>query len=167
MLDTYTTTADNVLTGIYKAVENDFATIYRFINRADEDEFEAKIVPSLGGLGFDVDFYGYGFYPPGAYHSEGHQDGMGLCLYLALMNHLYGSGFTFAVLDDVLMSVDSGHRREVCTLLKRDFPNTQFIMTTHDQIWSRHMRTEGLIGKRSTIQFRSCSVQRCSLATAQ
>ena len=51
-------------------------------------------------------------FPTGAYHSEGHQDGMGLCLYLALMKHISGKGFTLAVLDDVLMSVDSGHRRE-------------------------------------------------------
>ncbi len=38
--------------------------------------------------------------------------GMGLCLYLALMNHLPGANFTFAVLDDVLMSVDASHRRQ-------------------------------------------------------
>jgi len=73
-----------------------------------------------------------GHFPPGAYHSEGHQDAMGLCLYLALMNHLLGNRFTIAVLDDVLMSVDSGHRRQVCTLLRENFPNTQFIFTTHD-----------------------------------
>ena len=77
---------------------------------------------------------------------------MGLSLYLALMRYLQGDGFTFAVLDDVLMSVDAGHRREVCTLLKREFPNTQFIITTHDPIWLRHMRTQGLIGSRSAVQ---------------
>jgi len=31
---------------------------------------------------------------------------MGLCLYLALMKRTLGDNFTFAVLDDVLMSVD-------------------------------------------------------------
>ena len=62
------------------------------------------------------------------------------------------------MLDDVLMSVDAGHRRDVCTLLKREFPNTQFIMTTHDPIWLRHMRTEGLIGGRSAVQFKGWSV---------
>ena len=59
---------------------------------------------------------------------------MGLCLYLALMKHLLGDQFTFAVLDDVLMSVDAGHRREVCNLLKTKFPNTQFVLTTHDNV---------------------------------
>ena len=139
--DIYAATSDMVLTGIYTAVEKEFVSLYRFVNRGDEDKFEAKIIPSMGKLGFDVDFYGRGFFPPGAYHSEGHQDSMGLCLYLALMKHLQGDEFTFAVLDDVLMSVDASHRREVCALLKKNFPNTQFIMTTHDSIWLRHMRT--------------------------
>jgi len=156
--DIYTATSDTVLAGIYSTVEKDFSAIYQFINHDDEDEFNAKLIPSMGKLGFDVDFYGRGFFPPGAYHSEGHQDGMGLCLYLALMRYLQGSRFTFAVLDDVLMSVDIGHRREVCALFKTQFPNTQFIMTTHDPIWLRHMRTEGLIGGRSAVQFRNWSI---------
>lgn len=156
--DVYATTSDTVLTEIYTAVEKDFASLYGFINRDDEDKFKAQLIPSRGKLGFDVDFYGRGFFPPGAYHSEGHQDSMGVCLYLALMRHLQGDTFTLAVLDDVLMSVDSGHRREVCTLLKREFPNTQFIMTTHDPIWLRHMRTEGLTGSRCAIQFRGWNV---------
>ena len=156
--DIYATTSDKVLAGIYAAVEKDFASLYSFVNRDDEDKFKAHLIPSMGKLGFDVDFYGRGFFPPGAYHSEGHQDSMGLSLYLALMRYLQGAAFTFAVLDDVLMSVDACHRREVCTLLKREFPNTQFIMTTHDPIWLRHMKTEGLIGGRSAVQFRSWSV---------
>lgn len=143
---------------IYRDVETAFSGYYRKINEEDESAFTAKLMPSIGKLGFDVDFYGRGHFPPGAYHSEGHQDGMGLCLYLALMNHLLGNSFTFAVLDDVLMSVDAGHRRQVCTLLKESFPNTQFIFTTHDEIWLRHMKSEGLIKGRNFAHFRTWTV---------
>lgn len=83
---------------------------------------------------------------------------MGLCLYLALMRYLQGDNFTFSVLDDVLMSVDIGHRRQVCAMLKKHFPKTQFVMTTHDPIWLKHMRTEGLVGGRNLIQFRNWTV---------
>jgi len=83
---------------------------------------------------------------------------MGVCLYLALMSHLLGDNFTFAVLDDVLMSVDRGHRREVCALLKRRFPKTQFVLTTHDEVWLRHMKAEGLIKGRNFAHFRNWSV---------
>ncbi|MDX0563765.1 AAA family ATPase [Sinorhizobium medicae] len=156
--DTYGTVTTNELEKIYKNVETAFASYYRKINEDDEKTFSAKLTPSIGKLGFDVDFYGRGHFPPGAYHSEGHQDGMGLCLYLALMNHLLGKSFTFAVLDDVLMSVDSGHRRQVCTLLKEMFPNTQFIFTTHDEIWLRHMKSEALIKGRNFAHFRTWTV---------
>lgn len=146
------------LEGIYKNVQEAFSELYREINKDDEGSFKAKLIPSLGKLGFDVDFYGRGDFPPGAYHSEGHQDGMGLCLYLALMQHLLGTGFSFAVLDDVLMSVDRGHRREVCALLKARFPNTQFILTTHDDVWLKHMVSEGLIKNKGFVHFKTWSV---------
>jgi len=139
-------------------VEKEFSDLYRYINRDDEGHFSAQLTPSTGKLGFEVDFYGRGYFPPGAYHSEGHQDGMGICLYLALMKHQLGKAFTLAVLDDVLMSVDAGHRREVCNLLKDRFPDTQFILTTHDPIWLKHMKTVGLISPQSFIHFRKWHV---------
>lgn len=154
----YGTTTDKALEAIYKEVEAEFRSYYRDINGDDESKFEAQLTPSLGKLGFEVDFYGKGFFPPGAYHSEGHQDGMGLCLYLALMKHLLGDHFTFAVLDDVLMSVDAGHRREVCTLLRTKFPKTQFVITTHDPVWLNHMKSSKLVAGKSAITFRKWHV---------
>lgn len=158
VFETYGQVTTAALEGIYKNVEGSFSELYRQINHDDEADFKAKLQPSLGKLGFDVDFYGRGFFPPGAYHSEGHQDGMGLCLYLALMEHLSGKSFTFAVLDDVLMSVDSGHRREVSQMLKSRFPATQFLFTTHDDIWLKHMKTVGLVESDRFAHFRTWSV---------
>lgn len=154
----FNTETTKALEAIYTQVQERFAEFYRDLNKDDESAFTAKLIPSLGKLGFDVDFYGRGQFPPGAYHSEGHQDGMGLCLYLALMSHLLGDGFTVAVLDDVLMSVDKGHRREVCALLKARFPTTQFIFTTHDDVWLRHMRSEGIITDKNVAHFKTWSV---------
>jgi ABC-type branched-subunit amino acid transport system ATPase component len=142
--DHYNIVSNKVLDGIYDAVASDFTTFYKAIND-DEGKFVGELKAEPAKLSFNVDFYGRGIFPPGAYHSEGHQDGMGLCLYLALMKHTLGDMFTFAVLDDVLMSVDTGHRREVCRLLKTKFPNTQFVLTTHDRVWLQYMKTEGLI----------------------
>ncbi|MET4448907.1 hypothetical protein ABIB75_007219 [Bradyrhizobium sp. GM2.2] len=147
----YGTVSTAMLEGIYDKVQKDFTEYYSFINRDDEANFEGKLSASFGKLAFDVDFYGRGRFPPGAYHSEGHQDGMGLCLYLALVKHTLGDGFTLAVLDDVLMSVDAGHRREVCALLKQKFPNTQFVLTTHDGVWLKFMQSEKLV--QSTLSF--------------
>ena len=147
VLKHYNETCTAVLEEIYDEVAEDFSKYYRVINREDEEQFTSKLTSAPAKLSFDVDFYGRGQFPPGAYHSEGHQDGMGLCLYLALMKQTLGDKFTFTVLDDVLMSVDSGHRREVCRLLKSEFPNTQFIVTTHDRVWLQYMKTENLISR--------------------
>ncbi|NQT74408.1 MAG: AAA family ATPase [Chloroflexi bacterium] len=147
VMDYYNTTATQVLEGVYDQVAEDFSAYYRAINREDEKRFVGKLTSEPAKLSFDVDFYGRGLFPPGAYHSEGHQDAMGLCLYLALMKHTLGDKFTFAVLDDVLMSVDAGHRREVCRLLKKEFPKTQFILTTHDRVWLQYMKTENVISR--------------------
>ena len=84
---------------------------------------------------------------------------MGLCLYLALTGHLLGDCFSVAVLDDVLMSVDAGHRRAFSQLLKSEFPNTQFVLTTHDPVWLKHMTTEGLIGPKACAHFRTWSIE--------
>ena len=116
--EAYCSVMEDELNALYDDVQEDFSTFYRAINEDDEAEFTAKLTPSEGKLDFDVNFYDRGLFPPGAYHSEGHQDGMGVCLYLALMKRLFADQFTFALLDDVVMSVDAGHRYQFCKLLK-------------------------------------------------
>jgi hypothetical protein len=156
---TYCDVAEEHLGALYAAVEGDFSTYYREINADDEGGFKAKLEPSEGKLDLAVDFYDRGMFPPGAYHSEGHQDGMGVCLYFALMKQLLGERFRFAVLDDVVMSVDQDHRKQFCKLLKTRFPNTQFIITTHDKVWAKQMQTEGLVEPRGGVAFHSWSIQ--------
>lgn len=154
----YCEVSEEHLLVLYEKVEADFCSYYQLINHDDEAEFAAKFEPSEGKLGLLVDFHKLGMFPPGAYHSEGHQDGMGVCLYLALMKQVLGQQFTIAVLDDVVMSVDSQHRKQFCKLLKTHFPDTQFVITTHDRVWSRQMRTEGIVTNKCSIEFQSWSV---------
>lgn len=159
VFETYDKTYNDGLNAIYTEIQDGFADLYRRVNQEDEGEFEALLAAERAGLGLDVDFYGRGKFPPGAYHSEGHQDGMGLCLYLALMKHLYGEQFQFCVLDDVLMSVDSGHRRAVCKVLSESFPDTQFVFTTHDEVWLKNMQSTGLVKPKDHILFRNWTVE--------
>jgi hypothetical protein len=154
----YTEVADQSLLTLYQTVQDRFSEFYSRINADDESSFKAGLTPSSGKLDFDVDFYGLGMFPPTAYHSEGHQDGMGVCLYLALIEQLLQDDFRLAVLDDVVTSVDVNHRREFCKLLKEGFPDVQFIITTHDEVWARLMQSSGLIGRKSLGRFHGWSV---------
>ncbi|WP_272028107.1 AAA family ATPase [Kocuria rosea] len=156
--ETYNHVSDSALTTLYKAVEDAFSNYYRQINADDESSFTAGLAPSAGKLDLEVDFYGLGMFPPMAYHSEGHQDGMGVCLYLALIGHLFNTDFRLAVLDDVVTSVDTNHRRQFCKLLKDVFPDVQFIITTHDEVWARQMQSSGLIARRSLARFHGWTV---------
>ena len=154
----YCEVLEDELNTLYEEVQEDFSIFYRTINEDDESKFTAKLTPSEGKLELDVNFYERGLFPPGAYHSEGHQDGMGVCLYLALMKRLFGDQFTFALLDDVVMSVDAGHRYQFCKLLKTHFPQTQFIITTHDRIWAKQMESAGLVTAKTSIAFRGWKI---------
>lgn len=156
--DTYCAVTDEELNNLYDEVQEDFSRFYRIVNGDDEGGFTAKLTPTEGKLGFDVNFYDRGLFPPAAYHSEGHQDGMGVCLYLALMKRLFGERFTFALLDDVVMSVDVDHRHAFCKLLKTEFPDTQFVITTHDRLWAEQMKAAGLVQGKSLLFFHSWSV---------
>lgn len=160
-------TAEDVLNALYGQVQANFVTYYRFIHQDDESAFSAELKREAASVELGVDFYGRGHFPPAAYHSEGHQDGMGLCLYLALMRQVLGRSFTFAVLDDVVMSVDSAHRRGVCRLLKEHFPETQFILTTHDKVWLGQLHSTGVVRKRDALQFTNWSVDRGPLLRAR
>ena len=151
--DTYCKTQDAELTKLYGRVQKRFADLYGQINKDDEREFSATFTPEAQALRLDVDFYGTGKFPPIAYHSEGHQDSMGICLYLALMEHILDEGFTLAVLDDVLMSIDSSHRREICTVLSEHFEDVQFIVTTHDRHWAKELVSQGIVEQNGQTEF--------------
>lgn len=156
--DVYCSVLEEELNTLYEEVQEDFSTFYRELNEDDEDKFTAKLTPSEGQLDLKVNFYERGLFPPGAYHSEGHQDGMGVCLYLALMKRLFGNRFTFALLDDVVMSVDAGHRYQFCKLLRAHFPETQFIITTHDRLWAEQMKSAGLVSAKTSVAFNSWTI---------
>jgi DNA repair exonuclease SbcCD ATPase subunit len=156
--ETFQKTAEEVLNQLYDTVKADFESSYRFINDEDENDFESEFITSENSLEIKAKFYNHGNHPPAAYHSEGHQDGMGLCLYLALMNQVFAGDLQLVILDDVVMSIDNGHRKKLCELLRTKYPNTQFIITTHERTWFKQMQTAKLITPKSAIQFSGWTV---------
>jgi hypothetical protein len=150
---------DGVLNDIYDAISDQFEEYYRTLH-GDETEFSPEISPTETGLDIKVGFHGRGKHPPHALHSEGHQDSMGLCLYLALSDYLEGAELPLIMLDDVVMSVDAEHRRPLAKLLKDEISeNYQIILTTHDELWYRHLKTVGVLSRRSTIKFSDWSIE--------
>ena len=155
----YCEALDDKLNTLYETVKDDFCEFYKFVNDEDEDKFTAEFNPKSGSLDLEVDFYNKGLFHPGAYHSEGHQDMMGLCLFLALVKQVNLDNPSLIILDDVLMSVDIEHRRKVSKMLKKFFGNTQFIITTHDPIWENQMHIEKLVKGEDSYKFYGWTVE--------
>jgi energy-coupling factor transporter ATP-binding protein EcfA2 len=78
---------------------------------------------------------------------------MGLCLFFALNEYLTKNTINVIVLDDVVMSIDHNHRRDICKLFKTFFSDKQLIITTHDTAWAKQLRTEGIVEQRNMIHF--------------
>lgn len=135
----FLTARDSVLKSLYDSISDRFEFLYKQIHDEDEKEFKAKITQKAAGLDIGVDFHGKGLHPPQAMHSDGHQDSMGLCLYLALSEKMHGDVVQLVALDDVVISIDYAHRRKIAELLADQFPETQFFITTHEAGWSNQL----------------------------
>lgn len=144
-----------LLEGLYTRIADRFVEFYGVLHDHERGHFNAQLEPHGPSLNLEVDFLGRGKHPPHALHSEGHQDSMGLCLFLALNEELSQEELQLIVLDDVVMSVDSGHRKDVCRLLSEKFPNCQFVITTHDKTWATQLKQERVVDSHGSIEFTS------------
>ncbi|MDT8306640.1 MAG: AAA family ATPase [Anaerolineae bacterium] len=90
-------------------------------------------------VGLTASFHGHDPAHPLTLWSEGHLDSLGLCIFLAFIKR-FNRDFHLIVLDDVLTTVDAGHRLRVARLLAEEFAGYQLVMTTHDQLWARQLQ---------------------------
>ena len=153
LMSIFQKTRDLFLDNLYKNISNKFEILYKTLHGNDEKYFTTNFKPEGAGLNFEVDFYNRGVYPPHALHSEGHQDSMGLCLFLSLFERLTEGLIDLVILDDVVMSVDMQHRRALCLLFSKFYSNKQFFITTHDKTWAHQLLSEGCIKNQGLIEF--------------
>ena len=151
--DEFIAARNQILGGLYTGIKDRFVEMYRELHKEDEGDFDASLEPSDAALKLEVDFYGRGVHPPHALHSEGHQDSMGVCLFLALSEKLTHGLINLIILDDVVMSVDASHRRELCKVLNEYFPDSQFLITTHDQTWAMQLKSNGVVRNSEMYEF--------------
>ncbi len=159
LLNTFLESRNSILDQLYSEIKDRFVELYRELHLDDEMKFDALLVSEGAGVDFKVDFHGRGVNPPHALHSEGHQDSMGICLYLALAERLTQGFIDLIILDDVMMSVDAPHRREICKLLANFFKGRQFFITTHDHTWARQLQSEGVISSKNRIEFSNWTIE--------
>ncbi|MCW1713860.1 MULTISPECIES: AAA family ATPase [Synergistaceae] len=159
LLATYDSAQAKVLNELFVSIRDRFTEFYREMHSDDEIDFSAELNNDGAGVNLSVDFFGQGQFPPMAFHSEGHQDSMGISLFFALMEKLTTSESGLVVLDDVVMSVDIEHRRKFCKLMSKYFSERQFIITTHDTVWANNLVIEGIVPSENKIHFLNWNIK--------
>ncbi len=156
--DSFVTARDTILGSLLTSVRDRFVELYCQIHSEDEAGFKAKLELEDATCDLQVDFYGRNLHPPHALHSEGHQDCMGLCLYLAIIENLSEEVIDLVVLDDVVMSIDTAHRRGICDIINDVFSDKQFMITTHDKTWAYQLKNLLHLDKKRFRQFSNWSI---------
>lgn len=142
----------------FSEISKRFIELYSQLhNDGEVVDFSAKLTPTEHGVNLSASFADEGHHDPVALHSEGHQDSMGLCLFLSMLDTLADDAVDIVLLDDVVMSIDAAHRSEIADLLREGFVGKyQVIVTTHDSIWDRHLGRTGTINAK--LAFNECDV---------
>jgi hypothetical protein len=146
------------LTSLYAEVASRFTALYAELHPEESATFHASLSQEKAAAVLQVGFHGVIDVPPSALHSEGHQDSMGLCMFLALSERIAQGKLGFAVLDDVVMSIDADHRRSVAKLIAGLDGARQFLITTHDPVWAHQLRTLGVVDSSGTSVIRGWSL---------
>lgn len=125
-----------------QALQEDFDRFYQELH-PDEGYEQIAIAPYMdrrGSVELTARFHDHDPAHPLGFWSEGHLDSLGLCIFLAFISRFAGD-FKVIALDDVLTTVDAGHRLRVAQLLAREFASYQIIITTHDRLWARQLQS--------------------------
>ena len=114
---------------------------YQYMN-PDEPFQEIKIVTmgeedELNGITIEYKYNGTWVSPPQKYFSESHLNCFGISFFLASVD-AFNDINEFIVLDDVISSFDSNHRKRFAELLFEKFSDRQIILLTHEEEWFRN-----------------------------
>jgi energy-coupling factor transporter ATP-binding protein EcfA2 len=110
----------------------------------DESVENIKLVPiesedELKGLTIEYEFYNTAVSPPHKYLSESHLNCLGLAFFLASVE-AFNKVNKFFILDDVISSFDSNHRKRFLDLLAEKFNDYQIILLTHERNFFEYAR---------------------------
>lgn len=117
---------------------------YQYMNPGEPFQ-EIKIVTigeddELNGITIEYKYNDKWVSPPQKYFSESHLNGFGLSFFLASVE-AFNENNKFIVLDDVISSFDSNHRKRFADLLFEKFSKRQIILLTHEREWFSNIVT--------------------------
>lgn len=139
-------TQNAALQAVLDTISSDVGAFYSALHPKETvDEVRLTMVGDEG-VEFQYSFHGTPTHPPQKYLSESHLNSLGVVLFLANAR-IFNKEAKFLVLDDIVTSFDTRHRRRLLRLLKDEFSDWQIIILTHESVWfdliKREMRESG------------------------
>ncbi len=143
---------------IYDAIRSDIDRFYNIIHPGEShNDIQLSIVEGRrASTNLTIESFGRSDEDPRALCSEGHLDSLGLCIFLAFVKK-FNVDCNLIILDDVVATVDAGHRDRICDLLMQEFNNYQFIILTHDSVWFNQLRQSQKFYSRQN-EFMNCEI---------
>ncbi len=110
------TKKDNVQV-VFDAIQNDLQKYYSILHPTDpHGNIQLKLsTGKRASIELKIESFGKKDEDPRAFTSEGHLDSLGLCIFFAFIKNFHQQ-CSLIILDDVVTTVDAGHRENICKL---------------------------------------------------
>lgn len=131
-----------VLQDTFDKIQNDIERYYKILHEKDPHEnIQLEILSrQKASAQIKIDSFGRKDEDPRGFLSDGHIDSLGICIFLAFIKN-FNKSLKLLILDDIVTTIDSNHRENICKLLFEEFSDYQMIITTHDRIWYEQIRS--------------------------
>lgn len=141
---------NKALQAVLDTISGDVGAFYAKLHPKENiDKVRLRMIGEEG-VEFEYSFHGNPTQPPQKYLSESHLNSLGIVLFLAYAR-IFNKKARFLVLDDIVTSFDTGHRRRLLRLLKEEFADWQIVLLTHESVWfdliKRELRESGWLFK--------------------
>jgi len=124
-------------------MSKDVNDIYQFMHPGEKvEDIKLSIIEKEGqliGVTIEHKFFDKNVSPPNKYLSESHLNCLGIALFLTSVK-AFNDRNRFFILDDVISSFDTIHRKRFADLLIDKFSDYQTIILTHEKNWYEYVK---------------------------
>ncbi|MCY6380234.1 AAA family ATPase [Hoeflea prorocentri] len=134
IFERFVTIQNAALQAVLDTISADVGAFYAKLHPKESVDNVRLTMVGEEGVEFEYSFHGTPTQPPRKYLSESHLNSLGVVLFLANAR-IFNKHAKFLVLDDIVTSFDTSHRRRLLRLLRDEFSDWQIIILTHENIW--------------------------------
>lgn len=141
MLEAFIKVQNSTLQAVLDTISSDVGDFYKALHPKESVDKVRLTMVGDEGVEFQYAFHGKPTQPPRKYLSESHLNSLGVVLFLANAR-IFNKHAKFLVLDDIVTSFDTSHRRRLLRLLRDEFSDWQIIILTHENVWFDIIKSE-------------------------